>query len=361
MSSMPQQPTQAELYFTSDNVAGACAAVLDALVACAAGPAAPYGADPWTASVERRLAALFEHEVAVFVVPTGTAANALALAALTPPWGSVLCHPGSHVNNDECGAPAFYADGIKLVTVDGPDAKLDPVRLRAAAWAKRGDVHTTQPSAVSLTQATETGGVYTLAEIGAIAEVCREAGLPLHMDGARFANALVSLGCSPAELTWRAGVDALSFGATKNGVPGAEAIVLFDTRRAAELAFRRKRAGLLASKMRFQAAQLDAYLADDLWLRNARHANAMAQRLAGGLRALPGVAIAGSVDANILFCTLPQPVITGLLAGGVHFYHDRWAPGVVRFVTSFATTLDEVDRLVSLASALANALPHARP
>ncbi|ATF88047.1 threonine aldolase family protein [Burkholderia gladioli] len=342
----PDQPT---LNFSSDNTAGAAPAVLDALVACAAGHAAPYGADPWTARVEQRLAELFEHEVAVFIVSTGTAANSLALAALTPPWGSVLCHPGSHINNDECGAPAFYADGAKLITVDGPAAKLDPARLRAAARAKLGDVHTTQPSAVSITQATEVGSVYTLDEIGTIGEICREANLPLHMDGARFANALVSLGCSPAEMTWRAGVDVLSFGATKNGVPGSEAVVLFDPRRAGELAFRRKRAGQLASKMRFLSAPLDAYLADDLWLRNARHANAMAQRLAAGLARVPGVSMTGATEANILFCRLPQPVIAGLLAAGVRFYHDRWEPGVVRFVTSFATTEAEVDRLLDIA------------
>ncbi|MCQ0034097.1 low specificity L-threonine aldolase [Burkholderia glumae] len=350
----PAAPNRADapLDFSSDNAAGASPAVLDALVACASGRAPAYGADPWTASVERRLAELFEHEVAVSIVPTGTAANSLALATLTPPWGSVLCHPDSHINNDECGAPAFFAGGAKLVTVAGPDARIDPARLAAAARAKRGDVHTTQPSAVSITQATEVGSVYTLDEIGAIGEICRAESLSLHMDGARFANALVALGCTPAEMTWRAGVDALSFGATKNGVPGAEAVVLFDTRRAAELAFRRKRAGHLSSKMRFLSAPLDAYLADALWLRNARHANAMAKRLADGLQALPGVALVGGNAANILFCRLPQALTAGLLAAGVRFYHDRWAPGVVRFVTSFATTEDEVDRLLALARGL---------
>lgn len=348
-ASTPDQPV---LDFSSDNVAGAAPAVLDALVACAAGRAAPYGNDPWTARVEQRLAEVFEHEVAVFIVGTGTAANALALAALTPPWGSVLCHPGSHINNDECGAPAFYADGAKLIAVDGPAGKLDPDALRAAAHAKRGDVHTTQPSAVSITQATEIGSVYTLDEIGAIGDICRAASLPLHMDGARFANALASLGASPADMTWRAGVDVLSFGATKNGVPGSDAVVLFDPRRAQELAFRRKRAGHLSSKMRFLSAPLDAYLTDDLWLRNARHANAMAQRLAAGLAGVRGVTMTGGADANILFCHLPQPVIDALLAAGVRFYHDRWAPGVVRFVTSFATTEQEVDRLIGLARAV---------
>jgi threonine aldolase len=292
------------------------------------------------------LSETFECDVDVFPVSTGSAANALSLAALTPPWGSVLCHRESHINNDECGAPEFYTAGAKLVPLGGEDAKIDPAELRGAVRHKKGDVHSVEPSVVSVTQATETGVVYTLDEIRTIGSITKEAGLRLHMDGARFAGAVASLGCSPAELTWRAGVDLLSFGATKNGTMTADAIVVFDRSLTAELAFRAKRAGQLASKMRFHAAQLDAYLTDDLWLRNAAHANAMAARLQDGLKAIPDVGLLGVTDANILFCRLPRQVTEGLLGDGYAFYHDRWEPGVVRFVTSFATSEQDVDGLL---------------
>ena len=335
-----------ELGFSSDNIAAASPEVIDALIACNAGQARPYGADELTARVERRFSELFEREVSVLLVPTGTAANALALAALTPPWGTVLCHRDSHVNNDECGAPEFFTGGAKLVTVDGAAAKIDAPALRIAAGAKVGDVHSTQPACVTITQATEVGSLYTVDEIAAIGEVCRASKLKVHMDGSRFANALVALGCTPAEMTWKAGVDVLSFGATKNGVPAAEAIVSFDPAITRELAFRRKRAGHLFSKMRFLSAQIDAYLAGDLWLRNARQANAMAQRLVQGLRGHAGIEVMGEPRANIVFCRLPQTLIETLLAQGFGFYHDRWGPGVVRLVTSFATTALDVDHLL---------------
>ncbi|MGB7164788.1 MAG: beta-eliminating lyase-related protein, partial [Mycobacterium sp.] len=209
-----------------------------------------------------------------------------------------------------------------------------------------GDAHSVQPSVLSLTQATETGAVYTPAEIGHLAGIAKQAGLRVHMDGARLANAIAALGCNPAELTWRAGVDMLSFGAIKNGTITADAIVVFERSVTTELSFRAKRAGQLAAKMRFAAAQLDAYLADDLWLRNARHANAMTARLEEGLKSIPGIRLAGTPEANILFCRLPQQVIDGLLDQGYDFYHGRWEPGVVRFVTSFATTTRDVDELV---------------
>lgn len=335
------------LGFSSDNIAGASPEVIEAIVACNAGQATPYGADEYTARVERKLAELFEHEVGVFLVPTGTAANALCLSVMSPPWGSVFCHPGSHINNDECGAPEFYTNGAKIVTVDGPSAKIDVEKLAKATRVKVGDVHATQPACVSITQATEVGSVYTLDEIGAIGEVCKSSSVRLHMDGSRFANALVSLGCTPAEMTWKAGVDALSFGATKNGVLGAEAIVLFDTSLAAEMGYRRKRAGHLFSKMRFLSAQIDAYLKDDLWLRNARQANGMAQRLVSGLKQLHCVEVLGEAQSNIVFCRLPAAMIEELLKAGFSFYHDRWEPGVVRFVTSFATTAADVDNLLA--------------
>ncbi len=338
--------------FASDNTAGASPEVLAALVRCNAGQAPSYGADLISVRVERRLSEIFERDVAVLLVSTGSAANALGLAALTPPWGGVLAHPMSHINSDECGAPEFFTAGAKLVAVEGASAKLDPATLKRLARRDPDDVHRVQPACVSITQATEVGSVYTLAELAAIGAICREAGLRLHMDGARFANALVALGCTPAQMTWKAGVDVLAFGATKNGVLGAEAIVLFDPALAREMAYRRKRGGHLSSKMRFLAAQMDAYVEGDLWLANARHANAMAARLAAGLRALPGVAVHDGADANILFCRLPNAVLQGLLDEGFSFYHGRWEPGVVRLVTSFATTPADVDDLLGVAGRL---------
>ncbi|MDQ7988362.1 MAG: low specificity L-threonine aldolase [Candidatus Dactylopiibacterium sp.] len=346
-------PVEPEKIFSSDNIAGASPAVAEAILAASRGAASPYGNDAATARVEARLSEIFEREASVFLVPTGTAANALSLATITPPWGSVLCHPASHIHNDECGAPEFFMHGARLLTVEGEHARISLDALAQRAGAKRGDVHSSQPASVSITQATELGTLYPLADIQRIGALCQARGLRLHMDGARFANALVALGCSPAEMTWKAGVDVLSFGATKNGVLGAEAIVLFDRTLTQELAFRRKRAGHLFSKMRLLAAQMEAYLADDLWLANARNANAMARRLASGLAALPGVQMLGEVEANILFCRLPQEVIAGLLAAGYVFYHDRWAPGVVRLVTSFANTPLDIDAFIATATPLA--------
>lgn len=343
---------QPALGFSSDNIAGASPEIIAAIANCNAGQATPYGGDDGTRRVRQQLCELFEHELDVFLVPTGTAANALCLSVMSPPWGSLFCHPGSHINNDECGAPEFFTHGAKIVTVDGPSSKIDVDKLAKAVRVKVGDVHATQPACVSLTQATEVGSIYSLEELGAIGEVCRSAAVGLHMDGSRFANALVTLGCSPAEMTWKAGVQALSLGATKNGVLGVEAIVLFDKQLSASMGFRRKRAGHLFSKMRFLSAQMEAYLAQDLWLRNAQQANGMAQRLVLGLQRIPGVEILGDIQANIVFCRLPTAVTAGLLAAGFVFYHDRWEPGVVRFVTSFATQAVDIDNLLAHARRL---------
>lgn len=333
--------------FTSDNVPGACSQVLEAMVAASAGLAQPYGADEHTLSMEARFKAIFECDLSVFLVPTGSAANSLSLATLTPPWGAVLCHQESHINNDECGAPEFYTGGAKLVSVAGDNAKLNPDALRHAAQVKIGDVHSVQPSCVSITQATESGSLYSLSEIQEIGQICRDNGLKYHMDGARFANALVALDCTPAQMTWKAGVDVLSFGATKNGVFAAEAIILFDNSLAKELAFRRKRGGHLLSKMRLLSAQMDAYLQNDLWLNNAKHANAMADRLVQGLAEVEGVELLDNTQANIIFCRLPQTMIDNLIQEGFHFYANRWGPGVVRLVTSFASKEREVDAFIT--------------
>jgi len=338
--------TPAGRAFISDNMAGASPQIARAVADAAAGQVLPYGNDPFTDSARRRLGEIFERDVDVFPVTTGSAANGLSLAALTPPWGSVLAHPDSHINHDECGAPEFFTNGAKLVGVSGLDSKIDPDALEGAVRRRSGDVHSVQPSVVSISQATESGSVYALDEIRRVSAIAKDAGLRVHMDGARFANALDHLGASPAEMTWKAGVDVLSFGATKNGAMTADAIVSFDPALATELAFRHKRAGQLASKMRFQSAQLDAYLTDDLWLCNARQANAMATRLGDGLKAIPDAGLQATPQANILFCELPQRVTDGLLGEGYAFYHDRWGPGIVRFVTAFSHNADDVDQLL---------------
>ena len=333
--------------FTSDNVSGAAPEILEALIAASAsGPMPSYGADPLTARVTEKISALFEREAVVFPVSTGSAANALALATLTPPYGAIYCHEMAHVNTDECGAPEMFTGGAKLVGLPGDGGKLTPGLLRATLEkAGVGVVHSVQPAAVTLTQATEAGTVYTPDEIAALAQVARSYALPVHMDGARFANALVRLGCSPAELTWKACIDVLSFGATKNGALAAEAVVFFRPELAASFAFRRKRAGHLFSKMRFLSAQLDAYLTDDLWLRLARHANAMADRLAAGLTAVPGASLRDPVEANEIFIDLPEPVIAGLEQRGYAFY--RWDGTVIRLVTAWNTDAGDIDRMIA--------------
>jgi threonine aldolase len=340
--------------FNSDNVVGASPEILAALAAANRDPVASYGEDPITARVAAAFAKLFERKVAVFPVATGTAANALALAAAAPPWGSVYCHREAHVAVDECGAPEFYTGGAKLELLDGSDAKLQPdVLASALANGGKGVVHHVQPAAVTVSQATECGAVYRPAELAALAKIAHDHGCAFHVDGARFANALVTLGCSAADATWRAGVDILSFGATKNGALAAEAIIVFDDKLAETIAFRRKRAGHLFSKMRFLSAQLEAYLADDLWLRNARHANAMAARLADGLGRLAnrGVTLMHPVEANELFARLPATVNASLTADGFLFH--AWGDpkdGVVRLVTSWCTEPKDVEAMIARAA-----------
>jgi threonine aldolase len=350
---MSAHPPDGNISFRSDNDAGAAPRILAALAACNAGNAYPYGVDVWTKAAEEQLSRVFGRQVGVLLVSTGTAANSLAVAAMTPPWGSVLCHRLAHIHTDECGAPEFFGAGVKLVPSASEGPLLDPQLLAAELLHGRGDVHEVQPSSVSITQATEEGQVYTPDQVGAIGRVCREASVPLHMDGARFANALVTLGCTPAELTWQAGVDLLSFGATKNGALNAEALVVFNEALWNTLPFRRKRAGHLLSKMRFMGAQMQAYLQHDLWLADARHANATARRLADGLEAVPGVELVVPTVTNMLFVRFPDAMLQGLLQGGFDFYQGRWGSGVARLVTSFQTTTDMVDRLVAAARRLA--------
>ena len=348
--------------FASDNAAGIAPQILAAISRANSGAAVAYGLDLWTQRVEARFAEIFEREVAVFLVPTGTAANALALAHLTPPWGAVLCHDEAHIATDECGAPEFFGGGIKLVGLAGEAGKIAANTLRRALDAGPwGGPHHVSPAVLSLSQATEAGTIYRPEEIRELAEIAHARGLALHVDGARIGNAIARMNASPAQATWMAGVDALSFGATKGGALAAEAVVFFDPARGAKMSERRKRGGHLVSKHRFLAAQIEAYLADDLWLELARHANAMADRLAAGLAAADLVPV-WPVEANEVFVALPSQVDARLKAGGASYYRwttDALPNGVVlardatlvRLVTSFATTADEVDRFVALARA----------
>ncbi|WP_375748733.1 threonine aldolase family protein [Vibrio sp. HN007] len=348
MSTNPH-PQFNTISFTSDNIAGASSEILESILHHSSGAATPYGNDELSKELEHKMSTLFETDVSVFLVPTGTAANSLCLAAMAPAWGAVLCHPESHINNDECGAPEFFSNGAKLISIDGPDCKIDADRLKLRASQKNNDVHTVQPSVVSVTQATETGSIYSLNELRCIGDICKTHNLRFHMDGARFANAVAALGCSPADMTWKVGVDALSFGATKNGALGVEAIVLFDSALSSELAYRRKRAGHLMSKMRFLSAQLDAYVTEEHWLRNARHANNMADKLRAGLSEIGSIELINPSQTNIVFCRMSQSAIEQLLAKGFQFYYDRWEEGVVRLVTSFATTPEEIEYFLDTA------------
>ncbi|MCW5752318.1 MAG: low specificity L-threonine aldolase [Alphaproteobacteria bacterium] len=338
--------------FRSDNVAGIAPAILAAIAAANAGSASSYGEDDWTKRLQAMMNALFERDVAVFPVATGTAANALALSALAPPWGLVCCHRLAHIEEDECGAPEFFTGGAKLAPMDGAHGKIGAEDLaRFLDLYGFGVQHHVQPAAVSISQASECGTVYSVAETRAIAEVCRRHRLALHMDGARFANALVHQCASPAEATWRAGVDVLSFGATKNGAMAAEAVVFFDPARAADFLYRRKRAGHLFSKMRFLSAQLVAYLEDGLWLRLAANANAMAERLARGLASLPGAELAHPVEANEVFVRLPRPVRERLASAGARF-HPWISAGAdaIRLVVPFDADEARIDRFLAVAA-----------
>jgi len=324
--------------FRSDNVAGVAPEVLTALTAAAQGSASSYGEDAITKRVEAKLAELFAHDVTLFTVATGSAANALALAQLVPGWGSVLCHREAHIATDECGAPEFYSSGAKLALLDGAHGKISADTVAAHLARDSRGVHHVQPMAVSISQSTEAGTCYTPDEIAAIGEAGRKHGLKFHMDGARFANALAGLGCSPAEASWKSGVDVLSFGVTKNGAMAAEAVVFFDSALAQDFAYRRKRGGHLFSKGRFASAQFEALLTDGLWLRLAGHANAMASRIGLALGGIGGVSLLHPVEANELFVLMPERVIDALEAAGFLFYRWPTEEGpCFRLVTAFDT------------------------
>lgn len=334
--------------FASDNTAGIAPEALAALAAANAGAAASYGEDEWTTRAKQLIRELFAADCEVFFVFNGTAANALALAQLCRSHQAVYCHEAAHVQTDECGAPEFFTGGCKLIPVAGPDAKVTPDAL-ARALAYRRDVHFPKAGALSLTQATEWGTVYTPDEVRALAALAREQGMGVHLDGARFANAAAALaprGITPADLTWRAGVDVLCLGGTKNGLNSTEAVVFFDRARAADFDYKVKQAGQLASKGRFAAAQWCGILESGAWLRHATHANAMARRLADGLRTLPGARLLAEPAANGVFVDLPPGVVAATQARGWHFYRFIGEHGH-RFMCSWATTADQVDRLLA--------------
>jgi threonine aldolase len=332
--------------YRSDNTGRAAPEILDALIEANNGTALGYGADDWTARLQQRFSELFETSVQVFPVATGTAANALSLAAIAPSWGNVFCSGAAHINTSEANAAGFFGGGLKLVPVAGPNGKIDADELaRALAAFPPGQPHRGQPAAVSLTQATDLGAVYRLDEVRAIAEVAKSRGLKLHLDGARFANALARVGCSPAEASWRAGVDVLSFGATKNGGALCDAIVVFNPEIAGALAIQLRRAGQVWSKMRFASAQLMAYIKDGLWLRLAVASNSAAGRIAAGIAGTPGLKLLAPVEANEIVLELPSEVMDALERDGSQFY--RRSATLARFVCRFDLTTEEVDALVA--------------
>jgi threonine aldolase len=331
--------------FFSDNAAPAHPKVIEAIAAANRIDTA-YDGDEWSRRLDGAFSDLFGTEVRAFWVATGTAANCLALAALCPPYRSILCHKDAHIEVDEAGAPGFFTGGAKLVLLDGTGAKLTPQTVAAACDRIRDDVHQVQPAALSITNATEYGLVYRAAEVAALGALAKQRGFAVHMDGARFANALASTGENIADVTWRAGIDALSFGFVKNGALNAECLVLFRTDLADEIAVRRKRAGHLLSKGRYLAAQILAMLEDDLWLDNAGAANAAAQALADAA----GQRLIHPVEANEIFIRVTADEADGLRGQGFDFYD--WGPGEIRFVTSWDQQTEDVDRLAAALAAL---------
>lgn len=331
--------------FRSDNTTTVASEIMEALNAVNTGYQSSYGNDDYTAEVAKIVAELFEHDVTIYFVATGTAANALALSAMTHNGGIIYCHESSHIQNDESGAPSFFTGGT-LHPLQGDHAKIDATTLKQhIAHVNELRPHAGKPVGMSVSQATEDGTVYTLEELGNLGALTKAHDLFLHMDGARFTNALVSLKCTPAQMTWQQGVDVLSFGATKNGAMFAEMIVFFNKELAKDFDFVIKRAGQLMSKERFIAAQFLAYFENDLWLRNAQHANAMAQELLACFKQAH-ISVLHPVQANEIFVELTQERADKLLEQGAQFYH--WHDNVYRFVTSFVTQADDIKKFNAL-------------
>ena len=331
--------------FASDNVTSACPEVMDAVIAANSGIAGSYGDDEWSLALKNRLSEIFETEVEVFLAVTGTASNALALSALAPVFGKIYCHELSHINTDECGAPELFTGGAKLIPMRSSNGRIDAGDL-AETIRGSGNVHVTQPSVVSVTMSCETGTVYQLDEIKAISKIAHDNKMSVHMDGARFANALVSLDVSPAEMTWKSGVDVLTLGGTKNGCLAAEAVIFFKPEMVGNFPFLHKRSGQLLSKMRFISSQLEAYLTDDVWLRNARHANAMAKILSEGLDSFANIKLAYPTQSNEVFVHLPRDVIDYLNSSGYEINEEELDGKAVRFVTAWNSELKDINDLL---------------
>jgi len=329
--------------FASDNYAGICPAALDYMIRANDHHHSAYGNDRWTALAADRLRELFEKDCEIYFVFNGTAANSLALASLCQSYHSIICHELAHVETDECGAPEFYSNGSKLLLAPGENGKLTPESIEKLVL-KRSDIHYPKPKAISLTQATEVGTVYTKEELLEIRNMADKHSLRIHMDGARFANAIATLGVKPKEITWQCGIDVLCFGGTKNGIAVGEAIIFFDRRLAEDFDYRCKQAGQLASKMRFLAAPWLGLLENDVWLANARHANACAARLEEGLRTVPGIEILFPRQANSVFVNLPEKASAELTRRGWHFYNFIGAG--TRFMCSWDTTEESIDQFI---------------
>ena len=340
--------------FASDNYAGICPEAWAAMELANRGSASAYGEDEWTRRAADAFRDLFDADCEVFFVFNGTAANSLALSALCQSYHSIICSSSAHVETDECGAPEFFSNGSKLLAAQTANGKLTRQAVVALATS-RSDIHFPKPRVVTITQATETGQIYGVDEIEAISASCRDLGLKLHMDGARFAQACARLGCSPAEMTWRAGVDVLCFGGTKNGLAVGDAVVFFDKELAEDFGYRCKQAGQLASKMRFMTAPWVGLLESGAWLRNARHANACALRLASKVEGVPGVQLTFPVEANAVFLRAAPGVFEALSQRGWRFY--TFIGGAARFMFAWDTDLRRVDELADdIAACAANAM-----
>jgi threonine aldolase len=350
------------MHFGSDNVVGASPKVIDAIVAANGGAMPSYGDDELAKAVEKQFAAIFETDVAVFLMATGTAANGLALACLTPAWGEIFCHQDAHVMTDECGGPEQWTGGAKITPLPGIGGKIRPETLRAALEAPRRGIHSVKPASLSLTNLTECGTSYSAAETAELAAIAKQHGLSVHLDGARFSNALVGGKATPAELTWKAGVEVLCLGATKNGALAAEAVIFFNKALAETAHFRRMRGGHLISKGRLLSSQFQGWLKDDHWIALARHANAAAKRLAAGMKANKQLRVAWKVDGNEVFAVMPEKLEQKLLGQGFRFYrwrHESMAPAdrphkgevLCRFVCSWQTQNAAIDQFLAAAAA----------
>lgn len=343
--------------FASDNVYGVHPSIMAALAAANGATAPSYGGDGFTQQAEERLKQVFGCDLRAFLVMTGTAANGLSLSAITPGHGAIICHAEAHIAVDECNAPEHFTGGAKIIGLNGPGGKITPAMVEKTLKGFIRGEHDPKPRGVSLTNATELGTVYAPAEVKAFSDLIRPRGMKLHMDGARFANAVAGLGVTPADLTWKAGVDVLSFGATKNGAMMLEAVIFFDLALAEDFAYRRMRSGQLMSKSRYLGAQMLAYLEQNLWLENARRANALAQKLSDGLRQFNAIRIPNPVAANEVFAVMPRTLYDRLLSSGAKFYDwmpdslgDAISPDEIfaRFVLSFATPDEDVDAFLTL-------------